>query len=1110
MAKLADKVAKQAVERCVIIRFCGSSAGSATARTLMLSICGQIEFLYNLERKVTGMNDEQYDNIVVYFQSLMRDHVVILFVDSLDQLSDKDLGRSQISFLKGMQLHPDSRVVVSCLKDELVPNPVTGKQYLYLCDTRLKENGVPRVDVVMSKQSQERATDEAMLVVDELLKQKRRILTCRQREIVRSAASSYSNQTALYLNLAVLVVSQWSSALPGSEEQLAGGVSPLIHQIFGGLEREFGQFLVQISIGFITYSALGLSDVEMEDLLSVHSGVLEFVFQYAKPGIRRIPSHVWLRIKRRLIGMRLVVEAADGCIVWFHRQLREEAEKYFRHVKIETHRILGEYFGNLIPSESRQEQQLSRQEWTLTGLPLVQSSKVNKRRCREASFSMLQGNNFTLLEKELCNFEGICCKLRCGEGFRLISELLALLNALTKGSCDPTENTLSSVNQVHRVRHYLRWLQQDIHFLVASPLDRFLSSAAKQPQESLMRQEALQLSMSHPELPCGIPMGCPVTFDGLLSTLEGHLGKVTSVSFSPDNRKIVSGSADKTLRLWDAETGALVSVMEGHLDEVSSVCFSPDGKKIASASKDKTVRVWDTRTGSALSTLTRHSDAVCFVRFSPDGWRIVSASVDTMICVWDVMSFSVIKRLKGHTLKVTSLAFFPNGSQIVSGSSDKVLRIWELSSGRTMKTMEGHRSGVNSVDCSHDGLHVVSGSDDKTVRLWDAESGQHLFTFEGHLKSVTTVCFSPDGTLVLSGSHDCSVRTWCVETHDLKLTHNDHDNYITTACFNPHGTHIASGSFDRSVRIWDSLPRPPAPMLQGHRALVTSLSVSADGAQVVSGSKDKSLRIWNIDTADLKLLLEGHSGEITSVCFSSDGSRIVSGSKDLSIRVWDVQTTTSVCTIEGHTQNVTAVCFSPDDSKILSGSFDNSLRVWDSQTGIMLAALEGHQSKVTSACFSPDGLLIVSGSWDKTVRLWDANTSALLSTLEGHNEFVEEVCFSHDGTQIASASWDCTVRVWDTKTADIVATFNGHSQVVRSVSFSLSDRLIISGSGDATIRVWDAKTGTCLSVMEGHSGAVSAVGFGPDDSSVISCSWDGTVRVWHAMPSWVVQDTETS
>jgi len=122
---------------------------------------------------------------------------------------------------------------------------------------------------------------------------------------------------------------------------------------------------------------------------------------------------------------------------------------------------------------------------------------------------------------------------------------------------------------------------------------------------------------------------------------------VQSVSFSPDGKRIVSGSWDKTLKVWDAQTGQETLTLKGHSNTVNSVSFSPDGKRIVSGSYDNTLKVWDAQTGQETLTIDGHSLGVTSVSFSPDGKRIVSGHWsrvrDKTLKVWDISSLATSK-----------------------------------------------------------------------------------------------------------------------------------------------------------------------------------------------------------------------------------------------------------------------------------------------------------------------------------------------------------------------------------------------------------------------------------------------------------------------------------
>src|SRR5215510_262010 len=211
-----------------------------------------------------------------------------------------------------------------------------------------------------------------------------------------------------------------------------------------------------------------------------------------------------------------------------------------------------------------------------------------------------------------------------------------------------------------------------------------------------------------------------------LLTLKGHIHIVDSVAFSPDGNRLASGSADQTVKLWDAVAGQELLTLRGHGDRVLSVTFSPDGRRLASGSVDRTVKVWDAVSGKELLTLKRHRDAVSSVTFSPDGKKVATGSVDRTVKVWDAVSGRELLTLKGHRDAVSSVTFSPDGKRLATGSVDRTVKLWDAVTGQELLTLKGHGDQVLSVAFSPDGKTLASGSVDRTVKLWRAATEQEV------------------------------------------------------------------------------------------------------------------------------------------------------------------------------------------------------------------------------------------------------------------------------------------------------------------------------------------------------------------------------------------------
>ena len=440
----------------------------------------------------------------------------------------------------------------------------------------------------------------------------------------------------------------------------------------------------------------------------------------------------------------------------------------------------------------------------------------------------------------------------------------------------------------------------------------------------------------------------------LLAHLAGHTAPVTSTVFNDDGTLLMSGSDDQSVFVWrvaDVMRGPArttshpvpshpvpARVLQGHFGAVNTLAVQPRFEAgrvwLVSGSFDRSLRLWDVHNGQASTILRGHSKWLQAIVFEPDGGLRIGGSDGRTVRVWDGQTGRAIRALHGHRSLTEKLAFRADGKVLASASWDKHARIWDVESGQTRQVLRGHTAAVLTavVGSGPEGRDwVATGSLDQTVRLWDLETGAHLACLAGHRDRVVALAFHPDGTRLASASWDGTVALWDLASGERCRELEGHTTPIECVAFHPSGRWLASGSWDGTVLVWDVQSGAMLHKLTDHTNGVEMVTFSPDGRLLAGCACDHLVCVWEVQTGRLLHKLKGHTSWVRCVAFSPDSKVLVSGGDDGVIRFWDTAPDTASDTAPTNTR---------DDAFEAEGCLA-SVEMDDPYSGMRIAGITG-------------------------------------------------------------------------------------------------------------------------------------------------------------------------
>jgi WD40 repeat protein len=357
-----------------------------------------------------------------------------------------------------------------------------------------------------------------------------------------------------------------------------------------------------------------------------------------------------------------------------------------------------------------------------------------------------------------------------------------------------------------------------------------------------------------------------------ISPPSGHTDEIYSLAFSPNGKILASGSADKSVVLWNTgSTNAISETLRGNSDSVGNsnlgiydIAFDPAGKTLAAGGKAD-ITLWDVTTHQS-----SHLDGISPMALSPDGKTIASMicksydpstnCLQSEIGLWNVTTHQLLSfksPLENDAPEtVIRLKFSPDGKTLVLGTLSGSILLWDVSKHELSATLH-HTNRLFALAFSPDGKILASGGTDGKIILWNTATNQEIDTLDGHVNVVESIAFSPQGKILASGNGDGSIILWDVSSHQSIGQFLGHTNGVYSVAFGPDENTFASGGCSKidanqciegEVFLWDvptrqSIGQP----LRGNTNMVTSVALSPDGKLLASVSADGSVILWDID-----------------------------------------------------------------------------------------------------------------------------------------------------------------------------------------------------------------------------------------------------------------------
>lgn len=640
----------------------------------------------------------------------------------------------------------------------------------------------------------------------------------------------------------------------------------------------------------------------------------------------------------------------------------------------------------------------------------------------------------------------------------------------------------------------------------------------------------------------------------------GHTNRIYEAHFSPDGKKVITVSKDKTAKLWDAASGYLLADLRGHNAAVEGARFSPDGQYILTTSMDheaenSSFRIWDATTGQLRNDLAGTPGWVTQYGFSADGKMILAAS-DSVKC-WNTVNGKFRYAIAANGGNVQLLSFSPDGQWMLYATADKTLRVCDAATGKPRFVCTGFTAPVLAVFFSSGRNELFAATQNETI-IWDPRTWTRKAVIKGSIPQHDLFRFSPDGQMILSADYSPEVQSvylWEAATRKMMFKKSGRQlpdqtghaviegrtngglrgtaatlsgHFLAAVLNTAYHTRSQFGTEnDKQALCWDITRDTPPVSLEGHTNAISYMEFSPDGTRLLTSSYDGTAKIWDAVHGILLADLCGHTFNAADMTFISPvsdtaaGAQLVTTSDDGSLHLWDLATMRVLKTFNGPAEKIFSVQYCRGGQKLLTGTKEGDMTVWDLPSGRSLRiehvsdvvidpTSEVDLDEITllvKPVLSPDGKLVLSGIHGATAKMYDAVTGRLLWELKNEKlASLAFVRFSPDGSKVMAGwnyydNWvDSTLMnclVADAHTGSVL-----YKMVAEQAEFSPDGNKIIRAALLKPMQMLDASTGKLLYVLSKGGNNINARSypyFSADGRFILAYDWQKrTAGLWDA------------